>query len=637
MTGPVSCSPPFSDDLSTEVLFVTGMVAEPLTGSRTRAFHTIRALCELGCRVHHAYLRQPDAPTPRLDALAGSCPRFSHSFTATIDLEKEGVLWLSDLWSSQALQAAMDYVTALAPARGRWRVVADLSDVLLDDASAKNTLDGQQLRQLKGLEGGLLQAADVAVWVSEKEKSRALDLYGVDPGKARVIASFHESPQFAAGRGFNDRQANVCLAGSAHPHNKRAMELGIKTVWPLIFAGRPEAELHVFGSGTEQVVVQAVRPGSCWSQIRVLGLVESFIGKLSEYRVHMIPTVSGVGVKTKVFDSLAAGTPVVATQAAIEGSELEPCEAVFVSDSPHALATRAQQLLTDPRAWARAHAQALDLANHVDNFPGFCHTVREALRPVAGSPRPAAGSRGAPGAAGREPGPLPTILISTHHKTGTVLAKKIFKQIASQRGLRFLDISGGGEVVGQWDMIFDAHSRFDGSTLPTPPAGVHFIRDPRMVVVSAALYHVHASEDWLHRPRADFGGLTYQEKIRSLGSDRERFLFEMDHLAGSVIRNMTRWVAKGYPWCMNVKLEELMTDYRMEAYARMFRHLGFSGDGLRAAIDAAYRESVFNPSLRDKPHIRSREVEPWQKYYDTALHDIFSEKFPDACRALGYD
>lgn len=44
------------------------------------------------------------------------------------------------------------------------------------------------------MEGALLNTADVAVWVSEKEKRRAIEVYGVHPDKARVIASFHESP-----------------------------------------------------------------------------------------------------------------------------------------------------------------------------------------------------------------------------------------------------------------------------------------------------------------------------------------------------------------------------------------------------------------------------------------------------------
>ena len=640
MTVPGFSIPPHPDDFSREVFFLTSTAAEPLTGSRTRAFHTIRALCALGCRVHHFYLRANTEPTPRLDALAASCPRFRHSLRAIINLETNGVLWLSDLWSCPPLQSAMEYVTHLAPARDRWRIVADLSDVLLDDATAKTNRDEKQLAELRALEGALLRAADVAVWVSAKEKRRAIELYGVNPGKARVIASFHESPPSASARGFADRQANVCLAGSAHPHNVRALKVGIKTVWPLIFAGQPTTELHIFGSGVDRVLAQRPPQGSRPSPIRILGFVESFIEKLSDYRVHLIPTVSGVGVKTKVFDSLAAGTPVVATAAALEGTGLDPGDAVFVSNAPEALAARSLQLLTDAPTWARAHAEALVMAARHADFPGFCDTVREVLRALP-APLRAASTQGGPGIAAAdgddEQRLRPTILISTHHKTGTMLAKRIFKQIASRGGLSFLDLAKAREAAGRWDIVFDMYARCDQTISAAPAAGVHFIRDPRMVVVSSALYHVHSSEAWLHLPRPDFDGLTYQEKIRSLGSDRERFLFEMDHVAGSVVRDMARRVAEGYPWCMNLKLEDLMTDYRLEAYTRMFRHLGFAGDLFNDALEVAYEHSVFNPALGNTAHIRSREIEPWQKYYDPALHDIFTEKFADACQILGYD
>lgn len=640
MTAPGSSLSLHPDALSRDVVFLTSTAAEPLSGSRTRAFHTIRALCALGCRVHHFYLRESTEPTPRLDALAASCPRFRHSLRAIINLETSGVLWLSDLWSCAPLQSAMDYVTHLAPGRDRWRVVADLSDVLLDDAPGKKTLDAQQLAELRALEGALLGAADVAVWVSEKEKRRAIELYGVHPGKARVIASFHESPPSASASGFADRRANVCMAGSAHPHNVSALKVGIKEVWPLIFAGCPTAELHIFGSGVDRVLAQRPPQGSRPSPIRILGFVESFIETLSDYRVHLIPTVSGVGVKTKVFDSLAAGTPVVATSAALAGAGLAPCDAVFVSDSPEGLAAQALQLLADDSAWTRAHAEALKLAAKYADFPGFCDTVREVLRALPGPPRAGSADSGlaSPAADDEQERRLcPAILIGTHHKTGTVLALKIFQQIANRSGLSFLNLAKTREAAGRWDIVFDPRARCDRTLAPPPAAGLHFIRDPRMIVVSSALYHVHSSEAWLHQPRPVFDGLTYQEKIRSLGSDRERFLFEMDHVAGSEIRDMTRWVAEGFPWCMNVKLEDLMTDFKLETYTRVFRHLGFAGDLLKDAIDVAHQHSVFNPAIKITTHVRSRDVEPWQQYFDPALHDIFNEQFADACQILGYD
>jgi hypothetical protein len=638
MTSSETSSVSVTSDAAPKVVFVTGLAAEPATGCRTRAFHTIRALCDLGCRVHNAQLIQKKIATPRLDALARSCQRFTHSSTVEVNFKDRGVFWLSDLWSTKALRAGLHCAESLAASGAGWLIVADLSDVLFDDATAKGMLDKTQLEEVKALESGLLRVADVCVWVSEKEKNRAIELYGVDPEKTRVIASFHECPPHGTIAGFAGRRAAVCLAGSTHPHNKRAIEFGVTQLWPRIAAITTGAELHVFGSETEQVIIQPPSQDSCWSRVRVVGEVPSFIGTLSEYRVHMVPVVSGVGVKTKVFDSLVAGTPIVATPAALEGTILEPCDAVFVSDSASALARRAQELLTDQSAWNRAHVQALELSTAVSDFPRFRDTVRAVLlaprQAVPHAPvREDEALRRAPAI---RTSPLATpIFVGTHHKTGTVLAKKVFKRIAEKHGLRFLDVSGGMPVEGQWDIFFDQHSRFDVGSLGLPLRGVHLVRDPRMMVVSGAFYHMHSSEKWLHLPRREFGGLSYQQMIRSLRTDSERFLLEMD-CSAVAIREMMEWVARGYSWCMNVRLEDLMTDDGMETYAKMFRHLGFDGDMLTDALDVAYRESVFNPSHTGSRHIRSREVETWRKYFDEPLHAAFREKFGDACERLGY-
>ena len=638
MISPQATSLSVASAARSKVVFVTGLAAEPTTGSRTRAFHTIRALCDLGCRVHNAYLIQKAMATPQLDALARLSGRFTHSSTVEVNFNDPGVIWLSDLWSVKALEAGLDCVERLTASGAGWHVVVDLSDVLFDDAKSKGGPDENGHEEIRTLESGLLRAADVCVWVSEKEKNRAIELYGVDPEKTMVIASFHESPQVGTIAQFCARRAAVCIAGSTHPHNKRAIDIGVTRLWPKIFACTPTAELHVFGSGTDQIIIQPPSPDPCWSGIRVVGEVESFIGSLSEYRVHMVPTVSGVGVKTKVFDSLVAGTPIVATPAALEGTELEPCDAVFVSASASALARRTRDLLTDQSAWTRAHVPALELSTPYRDFRRFRDTVRAVLL------APNQAVRHASAREHREPRATPgrqktslatTIFVGTHHKTGTVLAKGIFEGLADKRGVRFLNVSRGTPVVGRWDILFDAHSRLDVCSLGVPLLGVHLIRDPRMVVVSAALYHMHASEKWLQQPRPEFGGLTYQQKIRSLGSDRERFLFEMD-CSALAINGMVQWVAKSYPWCMNVKLEDLMTDDGMKTYTKMFRHLGLEGDMLTDALEVAYTKSVFNPSHPDSPHIRSRKVEAWQSYFDEPLHAAFIEKFGDACERLGY-
>lgn len=238
------------------------------------------------------------------------------------------------------------------------------------------------------------------------------------------------------------------------------------------------------------------------------------------------------------------------------------------------------------------------------------------------------------------------IIVGTHHKTGTVLMLKIFKGIERRLGLTLFNCSvshigtshANAMQAGslEWDVLFDYNSEFKGLVVDDRMRGVHVVRDPRMVVVSSAFYHMRSSEKWLHLPRPEFGGRTYQQEILSLTSDRDRFLFEMENASRNVIKAMDAWARKSPQWCMDVKLEDLMLDEGLDWYFKIFRHLGFSGKELIVCLDVAFGQSVFNPAMRPASHIRSVRPESWHDYYDDELIGVFEAKFGDIAQRLGY-
>lgn len=236
------------------------------------------------------------------------------------------------------------------------------------------------------------------------------------------------------------------------------------------------------------------------------------------------------------------------------------------------------------------------------------------------------------------------MLVGTHHKVGTVLMQDIFRALAKATGLRFLNCASERlpSNLDSIDILFDWHSKFAGLSLGslTQSQGIHLIRDPRMVVVSAAYYHQRSAEAWLHTPLKRFNGLTYQQKILSLSGDSARFQFEMDETeftesAGRTLEDMRDWVTRSYKWCINIKLEDLMTDEGLDHYHALFRHLGLKGKFLIEALSAAYANSVFNPEYRSS-HLRSRSVEDWRTYYNADLATYFKARFGTIVEDLGY-
>jgi len=120
------------------------------------------------------------------------------------------------------------------------------------------------------------------------------------------------------------------------------------------------------------------------------------------------------------------------------------------------------------------------------------------------------------------------ILNGTYHKAGTVWMMRVFIGICKLLNLKY-SLSNQLGLPNTFDLFFEAHSNFDFSKIDFAYRGLHVIRDPWDMIVSACFYHLHASELWLHEKRDDFGGLTYQEKINTYPDFDDKLLFEMEN------------------------------------------------------------------------------------------------------------
>ena len=166
--------------------------------------------------------------------------------------------------------------------------------------------------------------------------------------------------------------------------------------------------------------------------------------------------------------------------------------------------------------------------------------------------------------------------------------------------------------------------------------GVHIVRDPRDVLISATHYHLRARERWLHLPRPRFGGGTYQEAIRSAGTIRDALLFELRHRTRRVIRGMTSFPR--LPGVPTITYESLIADDALLTFEEMFSFLGFSGPTLEVALKCAIDNSIALNAARPRSgHIRSGKPEQWREVFDRGLGQRFAAEAGDALIALGYE
>lgn len=260
--------------------------------------------------------------------------------------------------------------------------------------------------------------------------------------------------------------------------------------------------------------------------------------------------------------------------------------------------------------------------------------------------------------------PKKRIHIYTHHKVATALTSKVFREISLHYGLSFKDAPGYHDEVENSQIIHYWHSQTSSEILNSDHLGVHFIRDPRDVIVSGYLFHKRTDEAWcvnkdlkisgeIAHPQVDFSqvhlphekkaeylewlnGKSYQENICSLSQD-DGLIFEMNGFAGRTIDCMREWLPQDQ--ILEVKFEAITIDYD-EMWMRIFTHLGFEGLALTKAMNIAKQHDIgrmTSGQISQNKHISTGKISKWKEFFSENVANEYSKKFNDVHKELGYE
>lgn len=154
---------------------------------------------------------------------------------------------------------------------------------------------------------------------------------------------------------FEARQHFVSIGNFRHAPNWDAVLWLKHDLWPRIRAARPDAELHLYGAYPPPKATALNNPRQGF---RVLGWTEDARGVMARARVCLAPLRFGAGLKGKLLDAMACGTPSVTTSIGAEAMADEADWPGAVANDTKTLVRAALSLYQNVPQWREANEQA---------------------------------------------------------------------------------------------------------------------------------------------------------------------------------------------------------------------------------------------------------------------------------------
>lgn len=129
-----------------------------------------------------------------------------------------------------------------------------------------------------------------------------------------------------------------------HLPNPDAVTWFLDEIWPLIKAGDTSIRFAIAGKGLSD---QLKRRVDADDQVDYLGYVDDVGKHVGEAWISVVPLRIGSGTRLKILESMALGTPVVATAVGAEGIAVRDGEHLRIADAPVDFARAVRELLAD--------------------------------------------------------------------------------------------------------------------------------------------------------------------------------------------------------------------------------------------------------------------------------------------------
>ena len=205
-----------------------------------------------------------------------------------------------------------------------------------------------QARRMEAFEGEVCRTVKSIVAVSEVDAELMRTHYGARHVKS--IPTGVDTGYFTPASPVPRSDDLVFLGSMDWMPNIDGAVWFVRDVLPLIRKQRPGCTLVFAGRRPARAILDlaSADPG-----IRVTGTVPDVRPFLWGAAVSIVPLRIGGGTRLKIFESMAAGVPVVSTTIGAEGLDVQPEVEILLADDPARFAECCLRLMGDPAARAK--------------------------------------------------------------------------------------------------------------------------------------------------------------------------------------------------------------------------------------------------------------------------------------------
>ena len=187
---------------------------------------------------------------------------------------------------------------------------------------------------------GILGTFNGCTVVSENEK-RLLSNILKNDFPIEIIPNGVDTNSYAFNQGAIEQNSLIYSGSLTYYANYDAVEYFLREIFPIIQARNPRAKLYVTGD-TKNVQLDKLPQRE---RVEFTGYLADVKPRIAQSAINIVPLRIGGGTRLKILESLALGTPVVATNKGAEGLDLKPGRDLLIGDTPNEFAESVLNIL----------------------------------------------------------------------------------------------------------------------------------------------------------------------------------------------------------------------------------------------------------------------------------------------------